>query len=109
MLQGSCWDDVTARARTLGRWGDGAAEPYKWVLRSRPDVVWWAPLPSIGVWATDAIYLRARRVGMMRGVEDEMLSWWKYMQPQWGVCDLGCAWRDTRSAVSFHLGCIPLG
>lgn len=154
-----CWSDVTTHAAAAGHWG--GAGGYKWIIRSRPDVVWWRPLPSITEWPTDAIYTRARRLGMsisiatrlrtdttdskhwfearekvperlreetacntrslplavgtrlssmfdwtgmMRNVDDEKLSWWKYTQPQWGVCDLTCVWRDTRKASGSEQG-----
>ncbi len=86
-----CWQDVMASSR--------GARGYKWVIRSRPDVVWYRPLPSITEWPTDAVYTRARRVGMMY-VEDEKLSWWKYKDPDNGSCDLACKWRDTGMPTS---------
>lgn len=87
-----CWNDVTEHAHAAGHWN--AAGNYKWVIRTRPDVVWYQPLPSIAEWAIDAIYTRARRVGMM-AVDDEKLSWWAYRDTDFASCDLGCAWRDT--------------
>jgi len=98
-----CWRDVAAYAATAGRWGS-ASGSYKWIIRARPDLVWWRPLPSITDWPTDAIYSRARRLGKMKNVDDEKLSWWKYTQPQWGVCDLACVWRDTRKATDAGAG-----
>ena len=42
----------------------------------------------------------------MRNVDDEKLSWWKYTVPSWGVCDLACVMRDTRSAAGAERGCV---
>eukprot|EP01051_Picozoa_sp_SAG22_P010520 SAG22_NODE_952_length_6343_cov_3.567265_2_plen_568_part_00 len=67
---------------------------YRWIVRTRPDLVFYAEPPSPLGWPSDSIYLRARRVGQL-AVQEERLAWWMYQKPQWGVCDLPCVWRAS--------------
>lgn len=57
--------------------GDGWSR-YDWVVRSRPDNVFFAPVPPLKPLRIDTVYTRARRFGGYANVDDEYLSWWDY-------------------------------
>ena len=92
----ACLSDVQAAAGS--EWTN-----YEWVVRSRPDNVFFAPVPPLKPLRTDTVYTRARRFGvrepacvsfacrtaatcagsetMLRAqgfsaIDDEALSWW---------------------------------
>ena len=83
---------------------DYAADPahpltLTWVVRSRFDNVFFAPVPALQGLATDAVHSRARRIGHgWHNVDNEMISYW-----MWGdVCgdragQFRCVYRDRPS------------
>ena len=80
-----CWASVQAAAQASGRLAS-----YKWVVRSRFDSVFFAPIPPLltGL-QTDTVYARARRVGPgYKDVDNEMISYWMW----WDVCADGHGW-----------------
>ncbi len=55
----ACLSDVQATV------GDGWSD-YTWVVRSRPDNVFFAPVPPLKPLRTDTVYTRARRFGVRK-------------------------------------------
>ena len=52
-----CLQDVIKTATARGFW-----EHYDWVVRSRPDAVFYQPVPSLARLMPDAVYARAFRI-----------------------------------------------
>eukprot|EP01051_Picozoa_sp_SAG22_P006588 SAG22_NODE_436_length_10519_cov_21.912188_8_plen_320_part_00 len=106
------WPRLAACYRSVQQWaksGRGGFWPgYEWLVRSRPDNVFFAPVPTpyaAGGLAADAVHARVRRFGGYENVGDETMSWWRYDAKKDDVCGrqergLPCRWRDTKKPAA---------
>ena len=102
----ACYRDVQKWATARGHWGS-----YRWIVRSRPDNIFFAPVPSLRDKATDAVHGRVRRFGGHQHVGDESMSWWHYDGKE-SVCGAKqegnvCRWHDT-AALAEGAECLLL-
>jgi len=102
----ACLDDVQRSAGE--RWGG-----YEWVVRSRFDNIFFAPVPPLAPLRTDTVYTRARRFGGYSDIDDEALSWWDYRGRgrAGAVCGpeeegMPCAWRDLGTVAPPSASCV---
>eukprot|EP01052_Picozoa_sp_SAG31_P040961 SAG31_NODE_6076_length_2180_cov_2.122537_2_plen_466_part_00 len=94
----ACYRDVQKFATGRGHWSG-----YRWIVRSRPDNLFFAPVPTLRDKAQDAVHGRVRRFGGYQKVEDEMMSWWHYEGKE-SVCGdqqqgITCVWHDTQKTA----------
>eukprot|EP01050_Picozoa_sp_SAG11_P009045 SAG11_NODE_828_length_6964_cov_34.418063_2_plen_1003_part_00 len=102
------WPRMSACYRDIKAWASAPERDlwrhYEWIVRSRPDNVFFAPVPGLSGRAKDAVHGRVRRFGGYQNVGDESLSWWHYEGKE-SVCGakqegLACRWWDTREEAA---------
>ena len=108
-----CLQDVIDRATTLRFW-----ENYTWVVRSRPDAVFYKPVPSLSSLALDTVHTRAFRIhGRVESAPDVLMSPWDQcgdipcsVLPMPPFCGSNqgaqCVWRDQLNSPQNPMHCV---